>query len=264
MRWGATQREEGIVLRMAEKVGLVAGAGDNMGRAIPVLLAQEGARLVLVSRNGAELEGTAEWCREAGGEVQSLVGDVTLEAVAREAVDRALTSFGRLDGLVFAAGGYFQPQSQVENIPVAQWDQAMANLIRGLVVMAQASLPALEEQGGGAIVALGAAPQTRLMGGAAYAAGKEALKGLVRRLAREFWSRNVRVNLISPGLIAAPLDEGPIRPVRRTHLAGYGSAVDIAYAALYLLSDEASWVTGAELVIDGGDDVRTTPPRRQD
>lgn len=251
-------------MRMAEKVVLVAGAGDNMGRAIPVLLAQEGAGLVLVSRNRPELEGTAERCREAGARVESLAGDVTLEAVAREAVERALGTFGRLDGLVFAAGGFFHPRSRVEEVPPAQWDQAMANLVRGLLVMAQASLPALEEQGGGSIVALGAAPQTRLGGGAAYAAGKEALRGLVRRLAREFWSRNVRVNLISPGLIAAPLDEGPIRPQPRTHLAGYGSAVDIAYGALYLLSDEASWVTGAELVIDGGDDVAATPPRRED
>jgi len=251
-------------VRVAGKVILVAGAGDNMGRAIPVLLAQEGAGLVLVSRNRSELDGTAERCREAGARVESLAGDVTLEAVAREAVERAVAGFGRLDGLVFAAGGFFRPESRAEEIPTAQWDQAMTNLVRGLLVMAQAALPAFEEQGGGSIVALGAAPQTRLEGGAAYAAGKEALKGLVRRLAREFWPRNVRVNLISPGLIAAPLDEGPIRPVPRTHLAGFGSAVDIAYAALYLLSDEASWVTGTELVIDGGDDVMTTPPRRED
>lgn len=249
-------------MRMAEKVVLVAGAGDNMGRAVPVLLAQEGAHLVLVSRNGPELEETAHLCARAGARVESLQGDVTVEVMAEEAVERALSTFGRLDGLVLAAGGFYQPQSRVETLQPGQWDQAMAGLMRGLFLFTRASVTAMEEQGGGSIVALGAAPQTLLAGGAPYAAGKEGMKGLVLRLARECWERNVRVNLISPGLIWEPLDEGPIRPVRRTHLAGYGSAVDVAYAALYLLSDEASWVTGAELTVDGGDQVMATPPRR--
>ncbi|WP_231699414.1 SDR family NAD(P)-dependent oxidoreductase [Limnochorda pilosa] len=247
---------------MQEKVVLVAGAGDNMGRAIPVLLAQEGAHLVLVSRNRPELEQTAHLCAEAGGQVESLQGDVTVEVVAREAVDRAVVAFGRLDGLVTAAGGFYQPQSRAETLQPNQWDQALTSLMRALFLFSRASIPAMEEQGGGSVVALGAAPQTRLAGGVAYSAGKEGLTGLVRRLARESWARNVRVNLISPGLIWEPLGEGPIRPVQRKHLAGYGSAADIAYAALYLLSDEASWVTGTELIVDGGDDVMATPPER--
>lgn len=251
-------------MRVEGKVVLVAGAGDNMGRAIPVLLAQEGAALVLVSRNQPVLEETARLARAQGAEVEVLAGDVTAEEMAAAAVERAVSRFGGLDGLVNNAGGFYDRNAGLPALPPDRWDAATRNLLRGAYLFARAAAPAMERRGGGAIVNIAAAPFTRLSGGAAYAAGKEGLAGLTRQLSRSLWPANIRVNCISPGLIWRPWTETAVRPIRRSHLRGYGSGPDVAYAVLWLLSDEASWVTGADIPIDGGDAVCAQPPERRE
>ena len=250
-------------MRLEGKVVIVAGAGDNMGRAIPVLFAQEGARLVLISRNEAALSETASLARGAGGQVETLVADVAAEETARRAVQLAQERFGGLDGLVNNAGGFFNPRGRLEELSPETWDQAIRNLLRGAYLFCREAAPAMARRGGGAIVNVAAAPMTRMAGGSAYAAGKEGLVGLTRQLARELWPANIRVNAISPGLIWMAWREPKVRPLRRTSLDGYGSGPDVAYAALWLISDEASWVTGIDLVIDGGDAVGARAPERR-
>ena len=250
-------------MRLDGKVVIVAGAGDNMGRAIPVLFAQEGARLVLVSRNEAALSETASLARGAGSPVETLVGDVTAEETARRAVQLAQERFGGLDGLVNNAGGFFNPRGRLDELSPDTWDQAIRNLLRGAYLFCREAAPVMARQGGGAIVNVSAAPVTRLTGGSAYAAGKDGLVGLTRQLARELWSANIRVNVISPGFIWMPWREEKVRPLRRTSLDGYGCGPDVAYAALWLISDEASWVTGIDVTIDGGDAVCARAPERR-
>ena len=250
-------------MRLEGKTVVVAGAGDNMGRAIPVLFAQEGARLVLVSRNEAALAETAALARQAGAAVETLVGDVTSDETAEAAVRRAEERFGGLDGLVNNAGGFFQPQSRLEALDPETWDRAVRNLLRGAYLFCRHAAPAMARRGGGAVVNVSAAPMTRLTGGSAYAAGKEGLLGLTRQLARELAGSNIRVNVISPGFIWQPWKQARVTPVRRSALNGYGTGPDVAYAALWLISDEASWVTGIDVVIDGGDSVGAQPPQRQ-
>lgn len=253
-------------MRLEGKVVIVAGAGDNMGRAIPVLFAQEGARLVLVSRNEAALAQTAALAREAGGpgsQVETLVADVTQEQTARQAVELARQRFGGVDGLVNNAGGFFNPKAQLSELAPETWDQALRNLLRGAYLFARQAAPAMAERGGGSIVNVSAAPITRISGGTAYAAGKEGLAGLTRQLARELWASNIRVNCISPGFIWLPWNEPRVRPLRRSSLDGYGTGPDVAYAALWLISDESSWVTGIDVAIDGGDAACARAPERR-
>ncbi len=250
-------------MRLQGKVVIVAGAGDNMGRAIPVLFAQEGARLVLVSRNASALSETASLARACGAELEAIEADVTEPETARRAVELAEQRFGGVDGLVNNAGGFFNPRGRLRELAPETWDQALRNLLRGAYLFSRAAADAMARRGGGAIVNVAAAPTTRIAGGSAYAAGKEGLVGLTRQLARELWGANIRANSISPGLIWMPWREPTVRPVRRSSLEGYGCGPDVAYAALWLISDEASWVTGIDVIIDGGDEVCARPPERR-
>lgn len=249
-------------MRLRDKVAIIAGAGDNMGRAVPMLFAQEGARQVLVSRNEAALRETAEAVRRLGGACETLVGDVTQEDVARRAVELAQGAFGGVDILVNLAGGFFDPGRQLEDLTPDFWDAAVGNLLKGMVLFCRAAVPSMAARGGGAIVNVSAAYATRQRANPAYAAAKAGMVAFGRNLARRLWSQNIRVNTVSPGLIWGEWDrQGPVTP-RARRLDSLGTAPDVAYAVLYLASDEAGWVTGVELTVDGGDDVLVEPARR--
>jgi NAD(P)-dependent dehydrogenase (short-subunit alcohol dehydrogenase family) len=135
------------------------------------------------------------------------------------------------------------------------WHQALRNTLDGIYHLAQAARPYL--RGGGAIVTIAASFSVRQEGNPAYGAAKGAITGLSQSLAKEFYEDEIRVNCIGSGLIRAQLAGGPVRPV--TGLARTGRPEDIAFAALYLASDEAGWVTGQVLNVDGGVDVGTRP-----
>ena len=250
-------------MRLEGKVALIAGAGDLMGRWIPVLFAQEGAKHVLFSRNQAAVEETGRRVGAVGGEYRVVVGDATDPQSVERAMAEAKSAFGGLDILVNLVGGFYRPLAGLDELTLEQWDGAAKNTLRPLYLLTQAAQTLMAERGGGAILQIGAAVTARQSGNPAYAAVKEATIGFSRHMARRLWSLNIRMNHLSVGRPWQPYDQERVAPVTAGGLTRYGTPADVAYAAVYLCSDEASWVTGADLTIDGGDDVQGLPLERE-
>lgn len=241
-------------MRLHGKVALLAGVAEGMGRATALLFAQEGAKVALVARRPAHLRETAAAIRDAGGEAVDIAGDVSAKAEADRVVAETLERFGRLDVLYCGAGGYFEHTRLFSDVDQPYWREAIDNTANSIFNLARAVHPVMRQQGGGAIVSIAASTSVRQEGNAAYAAGKGAVIGLARNLARELFADNIRVNVIGAGQFRKHIDVGEVTPPIRT-LARTGHPEDIAYAALYLASDEAAWVTGQVLAVDGGVDA---------
>lgn len=250
-------------MRLKDKVALIAGAGDLMGRWIPVLFAQEGARQVLLSRNAEAVQETARLVEQAGGEQRTVVGDATDPEVIDRAVAEAKAAFGGLDIVVNLIGGFYRPLGGLDELPLEIWDGAMKNTLRPLYLLTQAAKPLFAERGGGAMLHIGSAVTARQSGNPAYGSAKEAVIGFTHNMARRLWPLNIRVNHVSVGRPWQKWEKTTVSPVTEGGLARYGTPADVAYAVVYLCSDESSWVTGADLTVDGGDDVMGLPLDRE-
>jgi NAD(P)-dependent dehydrogenase (short-subunit alcohol dehydrogenase family) len=241
-------------MRLENKVVFLGGAGAGMGRACARLFAKEGARVAVAARSLATIEDTAEMILRAGGQALPLAGDLTDRLAVERMVDQVTATWGRLDVLYYGAGGFFNPAmglDEMENHDEPFFALALKNTLLGLYHLVQACRPHLA--GGGAIVTVAASESVRQAGNPAYAAAKSGLIGMSRNLARNLHRQAIRVNCIGSGLIRAPQAEGTLLPV--PGLARTGHPEDIAYAALYLASDESAWVTGQLLNVDGGVDA---------
>lgn len=246
-------------MRLAGKVAFIGGAGTKMGRAVPLLFAQEGAKVVVAARTQDTLAETVRLIEAAGGEAIACAGDMTDESFAKAAIGKAIERFGRLDVLYSNAGGFAPHSSDIADMDVEFWDQATRNNLRSTFLTCKAAIPELERAGGGSIITVAAAYQTRQSGNGAYAAAKQGLIGYTKNLARELWPKNIRVNCVAPGFMRLPLADGAVKPAALT-LDRRGAPEDAAFAALYFASDESAWVTGQILEIDGGDAVTYKQP----
>lgn len=244
--------------RLAGKVALISGGARGIGAAAVRLFLDEGARVVfgdvLVDEGGSLEAGLfADHGREA---VRFVPLDVTSEADWARAVALAETTFGGLDILVNNAGT--GGPGRTETSTLAEWDRVMAVNLTGALLGMRAAIPAIRRRGGGSIVnvssiygIVGAAT------GPAYHASKGGLRILSRSAAFEYATQRIRVNSVHPGLVDTPM-LAPLDPellavrLARTPMARLADPREVAYGMLYLASDEASFVTGAELVIDGG------------
>jgi 2-hydroxycyclohexanecarboxyl-CoA dehydrogenase len=231
-------------------VVVVAGAGGGMGTAVPALFGREGARLLLVARRREPLEALAAQLRAAGGEAEVCQADLTTSAGAEAMVRAAGQRFGRLDVLYNNLGDSAFSNLAPHETDEASWEYLRRINLDAAFLCSRAVLPVMLEQGSGAIIHVAAAERVRLRANAGYAAAKAGLIELCRRLARTYRERGIRVNGICPGGIGndvdVAFDDPPPTLVRGAHPA------DVAYAALYFASDEAAWVTGQVLEIDGG------------
>ena len=248
--------------RLAGKVALITGAGSGMGREACVVFASEGARVAAVDVDAATLEGTATAVRDADGEIASFVADVADQDQVRAAVDGAVQRFGGLQILYNNAGVLWRDRDvSVLETDEATWDRVFAINLKGMVWVCKYGVPHLIAGGGGAIVNVGST--SALLGDAipqdAYTASKGAVISLTRNLAVQFGPQGVRANCIHPGFTDTPMQtvrtgdpawvEAATAEIPLGRLA---TARDIVNAALFLASDEAAYVTGAELVVDGG------------
>ncbi|OMC12765.1 short-chain dehydrogenase [Mycolicibacter heraklionensis] len=247
--------------RLLGKSAVITGAAFGIGRATAVLFAREGAHLVVTDIQGEPLLALADELRHAGAQVETVVGDVADQMDAQRMITAALDRFGRLDVLVANAG--IIPLGDAREVSVADWDNVMAIDGRGMFLTCKFAIEAMLPTGGGAIVCLssisGLAGQKRQ---AAYGPAKFIATGLTKHLAVEWADRGIRVNAVAPGTIRTErvqqLPEEPggseyLAEVERMHPMGrIGEPSEVAHAIVFLASDEASFITGAVLPVDGG------------
>jgi NAD(P)-dependent dehydrogenase (short-subunit alcohol dehydrogenase family) len=248
-------------MRLENKVVLLSGVGPGMGRAMAMLFAQEGARVSLVARKTTVIENVAQAINDrTGGRAILIQADAAEKSQIEHAVAQTIQSFGRLDVFVTLPGGGFKHTQDLPEIEEAFFEGLFRNHLMSLFHGARAVIPYLKQSGGGSIITIGAAYKTLQDGNVAYATVKEGILGFTRNLARELHPYNIRVNALCPGLIRQPLAEGPVG-LPQAALARKGQPEDIAFAALYLASDESRWVTGQTFVVDGGDEILAGQPR---
>ncbi len=248
-------------MRLKDKVVLLSGVGPGMGRAIALLFAQEGARVALVARRPAGIESLAQEIRAGNGERAIAVqADASVRSQMEDAVARTVSSFGRLDVFLSLPGGGFKHTKDLPDTEDDFFQGLIQNHLMSLFYGTRAVIPHLRQAGGGAIITVGAAYKTLLDGSIGYGAVKEGVIGFTRNLARELQPYSIRANCLCPGLIRQPLPAGPVGLPQMT-LARKGQPEDVAFAALYLASDESRWVTGQTLVVDGGDEILAGQPR---
>ena len=241
-------------MRLKDKVALFAGAGSNMSRATALLFAQEGAKVVLAARTTETMEKTAERIRANGGDVLTHQTDLMGAAQVDALVDAAVAMFGGVDCLIHAAGGFFSTEHDITTMEPAYWDGALQNNLQTLFNPVRRLIPILEARGGGCLITISAGERVRQDANSAYAVAKAGMVAAAKNLAKELYDKNIRVHALCPGIIWDPLPDGEVAPAA-TQLERLGNPIDVAYAALWLCSDEAAWVTGLELTIDGGDSL---------
>jgi NAD(P)-dependent dehydrogenase (short-subunit alcohol dehydrogenase family) len=243
----------------ADKVIVVTGAGSGIGAATAITLAHRGAAVVAADRNLAGAASTVEEIRFAGGRAAAVEADVTRPGDAVRIVDLAVSEFGGLHGAVNNAG---HPSS---GTPLAEesielWDRVIAVNLSGIFFGLRAQIPAILASGGGAIVNV-----SSVMGGvaargsSAYTAAKHGVVGLSKVAALDYSAQGVRVNAVGPGYVETPMVEGrfssaeELAAKQAQHPIGrLGQAVEVAHLVVFLLSDEASFITGAFYPVDGG------------
>ncbi|MSO76661.1 MAG: SDR family oxidoreductase [Alphaproteobacteria bacterium] len=251
--------------RVEDKVAVVTGAANGIGRAVALRLAEEGARLVLGDIDASALQQVAATLAAKGRAPATLVGDVTEEAGANALIAQAVSTHGRIDILVNNVGG--NGQGRVWDMDVAEWDRIVRLNLRGMFLCTRAALKTMMRERAGRIVCLSSGaregtPWTAYyQGGSAYAACKAGVHGFIRNVALEVAEYGIHINAVAPGPIDTDRVGQSLRqlnatvdysPNRMTPLRRLGLPIEIANAVLYLASDEASYVTGHTLHVTGG------------
>ena len=246
-------------MRLENKVALISGGARGQGAAEAKLFAREGAKVVfgdVLDREGKRVEAEI---MERGGEAIYIHLDVTREADWAAAVGTAVNRYGKLDILVNNAGISFR--KSIEDTDEEGWDRVMAINAKGVFLGTKQAIPAIRQAGGGSIVNISSmaglvgGPET----GGGYAASKAAVRLFTKVTAVQHAKDGIRCNSVHPGLLETPMTEDLLadtesreRGTGRIPLGHVGTAEDVAYGVLYLASDESGFVTGSELVIDGG------------
>lgn len=252
-------------MRLAGKVAIVTGASSGFGRQTAIRFAEEGAKVVLGDIDDDGGSETVELVDRAGGVAEFVAGDVATVDGAEALVERAQSRFTTVDILVNNAGVAASEPRDTWNAPEDTWDHVLRVNLKSVYVCSRAAIPVMLERGSGSIVNVASIAASRAVGGAAYAASKGGVVSYTRLVSRELASRGVRVNCVSPGYMVTPMSTGERMGfseaqqaervemmARRVPMRRMGDVTDIANAVVYLASDEAKYVTGQQLIVDGG------------
>ena len=249
-------------MRVSERVTIVTGAGSGIGQAMALLFAREGARVLAADVNGSAAEATAATIIAAGGVCEARQVDVIEPEQVRSMIERAVELYGRVDILCNNAG--IGSTTDVIDCEPDDWDRVMTVNVKSVYLGCKYVLPHMIRQGGGVIVnTASVAGMVGIVKRASYSASKGAVIALTRQVAMDFVEHGIRVNCVCPGTVDSPWvgrllnqtdDPAAARAslVARQPMGRLGTPEEVAAAALYLASDDAAFITGTGLVIDGG------------
>ena len=247
--------------RLAGKVALITGGGTGIGRGTALAFAREGAKVAVAGRRVEKLQEVVGEIQAVGGEAIAVVCDVSRGVDAQNAVRKVAEAFGKLNILVNNAG--VLSVSTIEEIPEDEWDRLIGANLKGPFLMCRAALPEFRKVGGGAIVNVGSVlGLVAMKKRAAYCASKGGVTLLTKAIAIDHGHENVRANCICPSIVETELvsqlfntpdgDRAKRERLATIPLGRMGRPADIAELAVYLASDESSWLTGAAIPLDGG------------
>ena len=245
--------------RLSDKVAIVTGASKGIGKAIAKLYAEEGAEILAVfhsDETGAR--NTLDEIKDAGGEASLFQADVSKKADTEEMAEEALRLYGRVDVLCSNAGIY--PIVKIEEMTEDDWDRVLSVNLTGTFLAVKACLPQMQSQNYGRIVCISSTtgPRTGVPGLAHYGASKNGIIGFIRNACLELGKYNITINAVEPGAVLTEgakdaFDEATIRDIEKEiPLKRWADPMDIAYAALFLATDESKYITGQSIVVDGG------------
>ncbi len=239
------------------RVAIITGASAGIGRGIARVFAEKGAKVFTASRSPETGEAAVREICEAGGEAAFFQADVSRRADAEAIAAAALSRYGRIDILVHNAGVFWEVR--LEDMTEEDWDHCHGLNLKGLLFLTQAVLPAMKQQNHGRILVTSSitGPRTGMPGFAHYGAAKGGVNGFIRNAAVELAQFQITVNGIEPGSIlteglAGMGEEDLATMMRAIPLGKLGDPRDVAQAMAFFASDEASWITGQTLVVDGG------------
>ena len=249
--------------RLAGKIAFITGGGTGIGRACALAFAREGAGVALAGRRVELLEGVAREVREAGGSAHVTTCDATDRAQVEAALASAEQHFGRLTTIVNNAGALLT--ANAENTSEDDWDRIIDANLKSAFLVSRAALGALRRAGGGSIINMSSASSgiVSMKLRVAYSSAKAGVIGLTHAMAMDHAEEGIRVNVICPAMVETemvrdiyaqhPNPEAALRARRATIPMGrFGRSEDVAHLAVYLASDESSWMTGVALPLDGG------------
>ena len=249
-------------MRLKDKVAIITGAGLGMGREAALLFAREGAKVVVFDLNFDAANETVAMIENAGGMALAVKGDVSKEADVKGALDAGFKHFGAMHILYANAGVLWKDRDKsVIETTEENWDIVQAINLKGPFFLTKHGIPLQQKSGGGSIILVGSISALAgfTLAQDSYTCAKGALISLTKSLAIQFAKDQIRCNIIHPGFIDTPLQAPYLKEAgKREAIASsipigrIGTPLDIANAALFLASDESSFMTGSELVVDGG------------
>lgn len=247
-----------IPRRYDGKAALITGGASGIGLASAIRMAREGASVAIADINPETAQSACQTIEAEGGQSLYTECDVTKAEDNERMVSAAVARFGKLDVLVTCAG--MGAGGNVDSIDEADWDRVVDLDLKGVFLSSRYALPAMRQNGGGAMAHISSIGGLVGMSGASFCAAKAGVVNLTRQMGRAHAHENIRVNCICPGVIDTPLVEGWLTssPGKREEIESWhpmnrlGTAEEVAAAAAFLCADEASFITGAILAVDGG------------